>query len=77
MGGDTTRTVDALSSRFKVIHLDCERFEMVHTVVENAGDDLGEKTSYESLSSTSGTTTTVNFDTFRRGRLLDFLYSNV
>ncbi|MFS7963876.1 hypothetical protein Hanom_Chr08g00743491 [Helianthus anomalus] len=40
--GNTTRTVDALSSRFRVICLDCKRFETVHTVVENAGGNLRE-----------------------------------
>ncbi|MFS7963879.1 hypothetical protein Hanom_Chr08g00743521 [Helianthus anomalus] len=40
--GDTTRTVDALSSRFMVICLDCKSSETVHTMVENAGGNLGE-----------------------------------
>ncbi|MFS7999229.1 hypothetical protein Hanom_Chr12g01163591 [Helianthus anomalus] len=40
--GDTTRTVDAFSSRFRTIRLDSERFETVYTAVENAGGDLGE-----------------------------------
>ncbi|MFS7998408.1 hypothetical protein Hanom_Chr12g01153491 [Helianthus anomalus] len=40
--GDTTRTMDTLSSLFRTIHLDSERFETVHTAVENVGGDFGE-----------------------------------
>ncbi|KAJ0845122.1 hypothetical protein HanRHA438_Chr15g0710041 [Helianthus annuus] len=40
--GDATRTVDVFSSRFRTIRLDVERFETMHTVMENAGGDLGE-----------------------------------
>ncbi|MFS7928408.1 hypothetical protein Hanom_Chr04g00320401 [Helianthus anomalus] len=40
--GDTTQTVDTLSSHFRTIHLDSERFEMVHTAMENADGDHGE-----------------------------------
>ncbi|MFS7986682.1 hypothetical protein Hanom_Chr11g01013181 [Helianthus anomalus] len=40
--GDTTRTVDALSSRFKTIYLDSQRFETAHNVLENEGGDLAE-----------------------------------
>ncbi|MFS7908543.1 hypothetical protein Hanom_Chr01g00084401 [Helianthus anomalus] len=40
--GDTTRTLDALSSRFRTIRLDSERFESVHNVVQNDSGDLSE-----------------------------------
>ncbi|MFS8004460.1 hypothetical protein Hanom_Chr13g01226091 [Helianthus anomalus] len=48
-GGETTRTIDALSSRFRVIRLDCERFETIHTAVEHKGGDLGRTTSFKWL----------------------------
>ncbi|MFS7987785.1 hypothetical protein Hanom_Chr11g01026981 [Helianthus anomalus] len=40
--GHNNRTVDSLSSRFRTIRLDCERFETIHTIVEIEGGDLGE-----------------------------------
>ncbi|MFS7999053.1 hypothetical protein Hanom_Chr12g01161451 [Helianthus anomalus] len=36
------RTVDALSSRFRVIRLDCLRFEHIHNEVEYLGGDIDE-----------------------------------
>ncbi|MFS8016091.1 hypothetical protein Hanom_Chr15g01364331 [Helianthus anomalus] len=38
---DHTRTIDALSSCFRTIHMDCERFEQLHIAVEHQGSDLG------------------------------------
>ncbi|MFS7934482.1 hypothetical protein Hanom_Chr05g00392051 [Helianthus anomalus] len=38
-----SRTVDALSSRFRVIRLDCEKFERYDKIVEDSSQDLGEE----------------------------------
>ncbi|MFS7894744.1 hypothetical protein Hanom_Chr00s001994g01690631 [Helianthus anomalus] len=40
--GTHNRTVDALSSRFRVIRLDCLRFEHIHNEVEYLGGDIDE-----------------------------------
>ncbi|MFS7962845.1 hypothetical protein Hanom_Chr08g00731321 [Helianthus anomalus] len=40
--GENNRTVDALSSRFRAIRLDYERFMTIHTVVEHKDGDLRE-----------------------------------
>ncbi|KAJ0780439.1 hypothetical protein HanPI659440_Chr06g0237671 [Helianthus annuus] len=42
-GPDHGRTVDALSSRFRVIRLDCEKFERYYKSVEDLSHDLGEE----------------------------------
>ncbi|MFS7956629.1 hypothetical protein Hanom_Chr07g00656811 [Helianthus anomalus] len=41
-GGDTTRTVNAISSRFKTIHLKSSRFEMIFNAIENDDGELTE-----------------------------------
>ncbi|MFS7890092.1 hypothetical protein Hanom_Chr00s000007g01614711 [Helianthus anomalus] len=38
--GAHNRTVDAISSRFRVIRVDCEWFEQIHNEVEFLGGDL-------------------------------------
>ncbi|MFS7985652.1 hypothetical protein Hanom_Chr11g01001001 [Helianthus anomalus] len=40
--GAHNRTVDVLSSRFRVIRLDCLRFEHIHNEVEYLGGDIDE-----------------------------------
>ncbi|MFS7906888.1 hypothetical protein Hanom_Chr01g00064481 [Helianthus anomalus] len=49
------RTVDALSSRFRVIRSDCMRFEHIHNEVEYLGGDIDETSPYKSFSSTIST----------------------
>ncbi|MFS8026271.1 hypothetical protein Hanom_Chr16g01484861 [Helianthus anomalus] len=70
--GDNSRTMDTLSSRFRVIRLDCERFEKVHTVVETRVVTLGRTASYKSFSSTLDMNTIMNSYTSWLGRLLHF-----
>ncbi|MFS8009018.1 hypothetical protein Hanom_Chr14g01279651 [Helianthus anomalus] len=42
-GPDHDRTVDALSSRLRVIRLDCETFERYYKAVEDSSQNLGEE----------------------------------